>query len=72
MSSWQPTDILRPLRIQVRRISKMGVGSAAKGTQDGVIYWMVLTSAHYANRTGVHIISMVPETQLRPLCKVDA
>lgn len=72
MKGWHPTDMLHfkgSNPIQVQRLRPLGVGSAAKGTEQGVVYWSVKTSPRYAHRTGLHMLSMVPETRLKPLPK---
>lgn len=70
MSKWQATDILyfkgSPV-IRVRRLLPLGRGNRGKGTEHGVVYWIVETSPRFRNKTGIHTISMVPETRLKPL-----
>lgn len=67
--TWEPSDILRmkgsgPL--QVKRFRAMGIGNKDKGTEQGVIYWQVITSPRYAQKIGVHTI-LIPETRLKPI-----
>lgn len=72
IEQWKPTDILNRIGsgpIEVRRMKALGKGNKDKGTEDGVVYWTVETSLQYAVETGLHMITMVPETQLQPIEK---
>lgn len=68
---WHATDTLHMKgtshHLKVKRLYAMGIGNKQKGTEDGVIYWCVETSPQYGTRTGIHSISLVPETRLRPI-----
>lgn len=61
-NEWKPTDLLKAgaSTIKVMRAGRMGV-------KDGVDCWKVIPSIRYSKKTGLHMIVMVPETNLRPL-----
>jgi hypothetical protein len=66
MHEWHPTH-----RLQLGTGKKrtywlvMAVGPLGCGKEDGLLYYHCVTGPR--NRSGVHFVTMVPETRLKPL-----